>query len=122
MIITQAAHLKAVGPYSIAREVNGTLYVSGQIALNKQGKLLEEDAVTQFHQIMENLQIILTQAGYQLGNIYKVGIYATDITTFSQINQAYAEYFQAPYPVRTFVEVSSLPLGAKIELEFQASH
>jgi 2-iminobutanoate/2-iminopropanoate deaminase len=39
---------------------------------------------------------------------------------FPEFNEAYASYFQKPYPARSFIEVSKLPKNAMIEMEFIA--
>ena len=58
---------KAVGPYSQAVEVNGILFISGQIPINPQtGSLVEGGITEQTEQVMLNISAILDEAGYGL--------------------------------------------------------
>ena len=120
-VISKADQLEAVGPYSLAVEINHCLYVSGQIGI-KQGKLVTGGLIPEFEQALANVQQILTQAGYQLSDVVNVTIYLTDINQYQALNQVYQERFRFPYPARTTVEVSALPLGAQIELSVIACH
>ena len=43
-------------------------------------------------------------------------VYVTDVNDFAAVNAVYASYFKPPYPARTFVEVSNLLRGVKVEI------
>jgi len=111
----------ALGPYSQAVEVNGTLYVSGQIPfIPATMELVSEDVQEQTKQSLENLKAILTEAGYSFTDVVKVGIFIKDMNDFGKINEIYAEYFTETKPARACVEVARLPKDVKIEIELVA--
>jgi enamine deaminase RidA (YjgF/YER057c/UK114 family) len=49
--------------------------------------------------------------------VARVGIYLMDLADFAQVNAVMAEYFQAPYPARSTIQVSGLPRGARVEVD-----
>ena len=103
-----------IGPYSQAVEVNGTLYVSGQIALSafESGASIEEET----DQVMKNLGYILKEAGYSFEQVVKCSIFIQDMNHFSQINGVYGQYFTANPPARETVEVARLPNNVRVEI------
>ena len=103
-----------IGPYSQAVEVNGTLYVSGQIALSafESGASIEEET----DQVMKNLGYILKDAGYSFEQVVKCSIFIQDMNHFSQINGVYGQYFTANPPARETVEVARLPKNVRVEI------
>ncbi len=103
-----------IGPYSQAVEVNGTLYVSGQIALSafESGASIEEET----DQVMKNLGYILKEAGYSFEQVVKCSIFIQDMNHFSQINGVYGQYFTANPPARETVEVARLPKNVRVEI------
>jgi 2-iminobutanoate/2-iminopropanoate deaminase len=120
-IITTKEAPAAVGPYSQAVVAGGFVYVSGQIALTSEGKLIESTVEEETIQIMRNLEAILKAAGADFSNVVKANIYLTDISTFSKVNQTYSKFLQEPYPARECVGVQSLPLGARVEVSMIAA-
>ncbi len=119
-VINSTKSLSAVGPYSLAREVNRVLYCSGQIGINKHKQLVPGGISAEFKKIMENTQELLETAGYSIPEIVKVVIYLRHVEDFSQINQLYSQFFSSPYPVRTTIGGASIPLNANVEIEITA--
>ncbi|HEY8400712.1 MAG TPA: RidA family protein [Cytophagaceae bacterium] len=106
-----------IGPYSQAVLVNGILYVSGQIPLDPQtGNLVTGGIESETHQVMKNLQAILTEAGMDFSNVVKCSIFVKDMNNFAAINKIYGEYFKADFPARETVEVSRLPKDVNVEI------
>jgi 2-iminobutanoate/2-iminopropanoate deaminase len=106
-----------IGPYSQAIFVNGVLYVSGQIAIDREtGNMANEDIATEAHQVMRNLEYILHEAGMAFKNVAKCSIFLKDIDDFQVVNNVYGQYFSHHHPARETVEVSRLPKGAKVEI------
>ena len=103
-------------PFSIVRVEAGFVFVSGQVALTDEGKLLEGSMVEQTHQIMKNIQKALESAETSLSDIIKATIYATDMSKYSEVSDAYISHLTEPYPAREFVCVKELPLGAQVEV------
>jgi 2-iminobutanoate/2-iminopropanoate deaminase len=108
----------AIGPYSQAVEVKGTLYISGQLPINPAGGKIEEtDIVGQTHQVFKNISAILEAAGYTLKNVVSNRVYLSDINNFAKMNEVYKQYFTSDFPTRAAIAVKELPLGSLIEIE-----
>lgn len=106
-----------IGPYSQAVSHGGLVYVSGQIALDAQTGLMHEaDLETETHQVLKNLQAVLTAAGSSMAKVLKCTIFITDMGQFARINQVYGQYFASQPPARETVQVSALPKGANVEI------
>ena len=108
----------AIGPYSQAVEVNGTLYVSGQVPFAPETMtIISDDVKEQTRQSLENVKAILEEAGYTLKDVVKAGVFIKDMNDFAAINEVYAEYLGEVKPARACVEVARLPRDAKVEIE-----
>jgi len=108
----------ALGPYSQAVEVNGTLYVSGQIAIDPlTGKLIEGDIQAQTRQIFKNINAILLAAGYTFDDVVKSTCFLSDISDFRAMNEVYGQHYVKDHPARSAFAVKDLPMGALIEIE-----
>jgi reactive intermediate/imine deaminase len=108
----------AIGPYSQAVRVGQTVYLSGQIPLvPSTGNLLAGSIDAQTRQVFDNLNAVCLASGGSLSDIARVGIYLTDLADFAEVNAVMAEYFQAPYPARSTIQVSALPKGANVEVD-----
>ncbi len=109
---------KAIGPYSQAIEVNGMLFISGQIPMDpKTGKLVEGDIKVQTKQVMENIAAILKEAGYSFRDVVKSTCLLSDMDNFSGMNEVYGEYYNENPPSRAAFAVKTLPLNVMIEIE-----
>lgn len=108
----------AIGPYSQAVRIGDTVYLSGQIPLvPATGVLLEGDIAAQSRQVFENMTAVCAASGGSLADIVRIGVYLTDLADFAVVNAVMAEYFSAPYPARSTVQVSALPRGAQVEVD-----
>jgi 2-iminobutanoate/2-iminopropanoate deaminase len=106
-----------IGPYNQAILANGTLYVSGQIAINpKSGELILDDIKTETIQVMNNLKAILTEADMTFDNVIKSSIFLSDMGSFAAVNEVYGSYFGANPPARECVEVACLPKNVNVEI------
>lgn len=110
----------ALGPYSAAVMAGNTLYASGQIPVDEAGNLINSSVADALSVIMKNVVSILSVEGMNLDNIVKTTVFSASMDYFPEFNEAYASYFQKPYPARSFIEVSKLPKNAMIEMEFIA--
>lgn len=108
---------RAIGTYSQAVEVGGTVYLSGQIALDPDSMELVEDVRGQIHQVFRNLAAVAQAAGGSLGDAVKLTVYLTDLADFAAVNEVMAEYIPEPYPARAAVGVAALPRGARVEVD-----
>jgi reactive intermediate/imine deaminase len=108
----------AIGVYSQAVKVGGTIWVSGQIPLDPSTKELVTGGIeAQIHQVFRNLKAIVTAAGASFDDVVKATVFLTDLSHFALVNKIMAEYFREPYPARAAVGVSALPRGAEVEVE-----
>lgn len=111
----------AVGPYSQAIDCGDLVFLSGQIPLVPETGLVAEGGVeAQARQMFANIKAVLAEAGLDFTNVVKTTVFMTDLEQFSVLNTIYAEYFKAPYPARSCVEVSALPKGVSVECELIA--
>jgi reactive intermediate/imine deaminase len=116
-IIHTDAAPAAIGVYSQAVNVNGTVYLSGQIPLNPDTMQLVEGIDAQIHQMFQNLRAVCEAAGGSFDQLVKLNVFMTDLAHFAKVNEIMAQYFTAPYPARAAVQVAALPRGAMIEAD-----
>ena len=111
----------AVGPYSVATEANGFVFVSGQIGLDpSRGAVVDGGTAAETRRIMDNLGIILADLDLGYQNVVKSTVFLRDIKDFALFNEIYGEYFSGHDPARSTVEVAGLPLGVNVEIEILA--
>ncbi len=112
----------AIGPYSQAIEVNGIVYISGQIPIDPatgdfpQGGIKEQTA-----QSFANIKAILAEAELTTDNIVKTTVLLNDIANFAGMNEVYATQFSGTFPARSAFAVRDLPKGAMVEIEVIAA-
>jgi len=108
----------AIGPYSQAIRSGQYVYTSGQIALEPtSGELVGNEVQAQTHQVLTNLQAVLSSAGTSLANVVKTTVFLTRMSDFQAMNAIYATYFSDPAPARSTVAVAELPRQALVEIE-----
>ena len=106
------------GPFSPAVSSHGMTFLSGVVAEDPAtGAFLGGDVATQTERALRNLAAVLAAAGKTLDDVVRVGVYLTDMSTFSAMNAVYERHFRPPYPARTAVCVAALPLGAAVEID-----
>ncbi len=115
--IASAQGAPAVGPYSAAVQVGDLLFVSGQIPLDTEGKIVGYTPMDQATKALENLQVTLAAAGLTMANVVKTTIFLHDMDDFAAINEVYAGFFSEPYPARSTVQVTRLPKDVRVEIE-----
>lgn len=110
---------RPVGPFSSGVRAGELIFLSGQVAQDPAtGKLITGDVSAQAEQIFRNLGAVLRAAGKTFADVVRVGVYLTNIGDYPALNAVYGRRFEAPYPARTAIAVSALPLGAVVEMEF----
>lgn len=108
----------AIGPYSQAIDVNGTLYISGQIPIDPETKNIVNGGITeQTHQVLKNVGAILKTAGYTYADVVKCTCLLTNMDEFKAMNEVYSQYYPVNSPARAAYGVVRLPMGAIIEIE-----
>ncbi|WP_049723215.1 RidA family protein [Gilvimarinus polysaccharolyticus] len=109
---------EAIGTYSQAIKVNGTVYLSGQIPLIPETmEMVQGDFAAEADQVFKNLAAVCEAAGGSLKDVVKLNIYLTDLNNFPVVNEVMARYFNAPYPARAAIGISQLPKGAQVEAD-----
>lgn len=116
-IISTPKAPSAIGTYSQAVKVDGTVYLSGQIGLDPVSMQLVDGIEAQIHQVFKNLAAVSEAAGGSLADIVKLNVFLTDLGNFAKVNEIMGQYFQQPYPARAAVGVASLPRGALVEAD-----
>ena len=107
-----------VGPYSQGVVLDGWLWTCGQVALDPAtGTMQGTDAVTEADRALRNLEAVLLAAGTDLTRVVKVTVYLTSMDDYTPVNEVYEEYFSGGFPARSCVEVSRLPLGARVMID-----
>jgi 2-iminobutanoate/2-iminopropanoate deaminase len=107
----------AVGPYSPAVAAGDFVFVSGQIALDPDGKIHGYTPKEQAQKALENLRATLAAAGLTLEHVVKTTIFLKDMDEFGAVNEVYGRFFSEPYPARSTVEVARLPKDLHVEIE-----
>lgn len=108
----------ALGPYSQAISVDGTVYVSGQLPIDPAtGEFAADDIQGQTRQSLKNIQAILAEAGLDMSNVVKTTVLLDNINDFAPMNEVYAEFFTGVTPARAAFEVAAIPKGALVEIE-----
>jgi 2-iminobutanoate/2-iminopropanoate deaminase len=111
----------AIGPYSQAVLINGTLFTSGQIAINPATNEIELDSLNhETHLVMKNLSAVLKEASMDFSNVVKTSIFLKNMDDFNEINDIYASYFTGDYPARETVQVAKLPKDVNVEISMIA--
>ena len=108
----------AIGPYSQATRAGNTVFFSGQIPLDPAtGEVVDGGIEAQARRAFDNLEAVAQAAGGSMADIVRVGLYLTDLGQFAAVNAVMADYFEAPYPARSTIEVSALPKGVLFEVD-----
>jgi 2-iminobutanoate/2-iminopropanoate deaminase len=97
------------------------LFVSGQIPVDPVTNQICSSIEEQTHQVMNNIEAILSEANLSWNHLVKATIFLTDMNDFSKVNEIYASYFSDTFPARECVQVSALPKNVSIEISVIAS-
>ncbi|MBS1186128.1 MAG: reactive intermediate/imine deaminase [Burkholderiaceae bacterium] len=108
---------QAVGTYSQAIKAGNTVYLSGQLGISPDNGELQQGFPAQAHQMFCNLRAVCIAAGGDLSHVVRLGVYLTDMANFTALNQIMGEYFDAPYPARSAIQVGGLPRSGLVEAD-----
>ena len=105
------------GPYSQAIIHNGIIYVAGQGAVDPQTNEIKPGTVEEEAGLaLENLRIILEEAGSSLDKVLTVTVYLLEIEEYARFNDVYKKYFKENRPARTCIQAGKLPFGTRVEI------
>lgn len=116
-VLTTPSAPPAMGPYSVAVEANGFVFLSGQVGLLPEGGRAEDDVKIQTRQVMENIGAILADLDLGFENVVKTTIFMDDMSDYPLVNEIYGEYFSTAPPARSAVQAAKLPGGFLVEIE-----
>mgnify|MGYP000934667609 CR=1 FL=1 len=109
----------AIGTYNQGVQSCGFIYTSGQLGINPDsGRLVEGGIEKETLRALENIDNILHKAGVDKTHIVKLTVFMTDLKGFNYVNNSFKTFFDdVEFPARSTVEVSALPMDAKVEIE-----
>ena len=109
---------KPRAPLSHAVSVGNLLFVSGTTPFKPGSRDMAPDFEGQMHQVMQNIKVILEEAGTSFDKVVKANVILTDIGHFQKMNDIYRSYFQeANYPARTTIQAPLAVPGMMLEIE-----
>lgn len=105
-------------PFSEIVISNGLAFISGQVSIDNEAKLIDGDIEVQTRATMENLKNVLNKAGLRLENVIRTGCYLINRNDLQGFAKVYAEYFKVDKPARSTIFISSLPIeGTIVEVD-----
>lgn len=107
-------------PLSAAMRAGDFIFVSGQLGIDAQGRLVAPDVTGQVRQCIERIRAILAEAGVGLDAVIKASVWLTEPSDFAAFNAAYRELFPERPPARSTVVSALLIPGARVEIEVVA--
>lgn len=129
-IISSKRAPEPVGAYPHARIANGFVFLSGVgprkpgtkeipgVQLDSSGNIVSYDVVAQTESVIENIKIILEDAGSSFEKIVDVQVFLTNMKAdFKSYNEVYAKHFKAIQATRTTIEVGALPTPIAVEFK-----
>lgn len=120
IILTESAPAP-IGPYSQAYLCGGTLYCSGQIALDAStGEFVDGNIKEQTYKVIENISEVLKAADFDFNDVVKTTCFLSTMGDFAEFNEVYAQYFISK-PARSCVAAKELPKNALVEIEIIAA-
>jgi 2-iminobutanoate/2-iminopropanoate deaminase len=118
IIVAATGAPKAIGPYSQAVIVDGTIYAAGQIALDPTtNEVVGRTTAEQTDRLLKNLAAVLAAAGSGLHMVVKTTVYLIDMADFPAMNEVYARHFGSHKPARATIQAAALPKGVRIEID-----
>ncbi len=104
-------------PFSPGIRLGELLFISGQGALDKNGKIVQGDIKTQTRTTLENFRRIVEDAGSTMDNVLQTTVYLKDLADYAGMNEVYSSFFPEPRPARATVQVADLLLGMRVEIQ-----
>jgi 2-iminobutanoate/2-iminopropanoate deaminase len=105
-------------PFSEVVIANGVAYVSGQVSIDENAKLIEGGIEEQTKVTLDNLKTVLQKAGLGLENVIRTGCYLLNREDLPGFAKVYSQYFTSDKPARSTIFISSLPIeGTIVEID-----
>ncbi|MBD3678537.1 MAG: RidA family protein [Rhodobacteraceae bacterium] len=103
-------------PLSPAVRAGDFVFVSGQVPVASDGKVVSGGIGAETRQVLENVKTTLALAGCNLSDVVKTTVWLRDRSDFPAFNAAYGEYFPENPPARSTAE-SRLMIDIAVEIE-----
>ena len=115
---------KPVAPFSHAVEMDGWVFVTGQLPIDPadDGAPIPEGVEAQTRKVFDNLARVLAGIGLGLGHVLSARVFLTHFERdYTLMNAVYASFFPRDrLPARTCVGVTGLARGCLVEIDFIA--
>jgi 2-iminobutanoate/2-iminopropanoate deaminase len=108
-------------PLSRAVVCSGLIFVSGQVAMDEDNKVVGHTIGEQTRQVIANIKAILATVGADLSDVIKATAWLTDPKDFAGFNEEYARHFSVAPPARSAVCSALVLPGYLVELEVVAA-
>lgn len=106
-------------PFAKATELNGILYLSGQVSMSAKAEPIHGSVAQQTKIVMENIKNTLVSLESNLDHIFKVTVWLSDMAYFQEFNEIYQTFFKHNFPARSVI-ASQLAFNLDVEIEVQA--
>jgi 2-iminobutanoate/2-iminopropanoate deaminase len=107
-------------PFSEAVRVGEMLYLSGDIGVDANGKLVAGGIKAEAKQTMDNIGANLARHGSSFDRVVQCTVALADIADWPAFNEVYKGYFTQHFPARMAYATGGLALGAKVEVQCNA--
>tara|TARA_B100000902_G_C26636811_1_gene587154 strand:+ start:142 stop:519 length:378 start_codon:yes stop_codon:yes gene_type:complete len=105
-----------IGPYSQAIMHGNMIFISGQIGIDPNNNIINDNISNETKMVMENIKSVLQHMDCDMNSIVKCSVFLSNMNDFKFVNEVYGKYFSEPYPARETVAVSTLPKNVNIEI------
>jgi 2-iminobutanoate/2-iminopropanoate deaminase len=106
-------------PFSKAVRAGGFLFLSGQLAMDAGGNIVEGDVAVQTRVVLERIAATLQECGARMADVVKTTVWLGSLDDFAAFNEEYRKHFAGALPARSTVE-AKLYRSAKVEIEVTA--
>lgn len=104
-VVRPAGSPPALAPYSPAIKSRGTLYISGMLPMDEQGRSVgEADVATQTRSVMDAIAATVTAGGGTMDDLVYCMIFLKDLEDYASMNAVYGSYFTDAPPARFCIQ------------------
>jgi 2-iminobutanoate/2-iminopropanoate deaminase len=108
----------AIGPYSPAVQAGAFLFISGQVPIDPAtGEVVGGGIAAETRRVLENVRALVEAGGLTMADVVRTTVFLTDLNDFAAMNSVYGEFFPAPSPARSTVQVARLPRDVRVEID-----
>ena len=111
------AYRDAGFPFSSAVEVDGWVFLAGELGTGNDGTLVAGGIEPETRQTMDNIQATLVANDLAWSNVVRCTVLLADIAEWPAFNAVYKTYFDGNFPARSALGANGLALGARVEVE-----